>query len=111
VIAADPVVPLADFERATGWDLKPEGACRGDVCIPLARPAGGLVDLREVGPALHMPVLHDGSARLWALGPAAGPVLASAAAPDFTLPDRRGGEFSLSSLRGRKVAVVAWAPW
>lgn len=32
-------------------------------------------------------------------------------APDFTLPDWQGREFRLSSLRGRRVLVVAWASW
>ena len=23
------------FAVGTGWDIKPEGACKGDVCVPL----------------------------------------------------------------------------
>lgn len=104
-------VPALEFERQTGWELKPEGACRGDVCIPLPAPPGGLVDLAQLAESLRMPLVHDAEAGLWALGPQAGPVLDSALAPDFTLPDRRGGSVSLGELRGRKVLVVAWAPW
>ena len=105
------MVPVAEFERQTGWELKPEGACRGDLCIPLPAPVDGEVDLRLVAERLGMPLLHDQEAGLWALGPAAGTVLADAVAPDFTLPDWRGGEFRLGSLRGRKVLILAWAPW
>jgi hypothetical protein len=111
VVTPQPFVSTLDFERATGWELKPEGACRGEVCIPLRRPESGVVDLREVHAALRMPLVHDDIAALWALGPAAGAVMESAEAPDFTLPERQGGDLTLSSLRGRKVAVVAWAPW
>lgn len=111
MVTPEPLVSTAEFEHATGWELKPEGACRGQVCIPLARPASETVDLREIAAALLMPLVHDAQARLWALGPAAGAPLGDARAPDFTLPDRRGGDVSLSTLRGRKVAVVAWAPW
>ena len=106
-----PVLPVAEFERRTGWELKPEGACRGNLCVPLPAPDGGEVDLRQVAERLNMPLLHDREAGLWALGPAAGPVLAEPAAPDFTLPDWRGEDFRLSSLRGQKVLILAWAPW
>jgi len=111
VIASSPDVSVAEFERHTGWELKPEGACRGDVCIPLARPAGDRLDLREVSRKLGMPLVEDREVGLWALGPAAGPAITDAKAPDFTLPEWRGGDFSLASLRGTKVLIVAWAPW
>ena len=38
-------------------------------------------------------------------------VLTSAEAPDLLLPDWKGVEFALRSLRGRKVLLVAWASW
>jgi peroxiredoxin len=51
--------------------------------------------------------------RLWALGPAAigSRALASAEAPDLRLPNLDGNLFSLSSLRGQKVLLYAWAPY
>src|SRR5205823_364320 len=49
---------------------------------------------------------------LWALGPeSGGHVLASAELPDIVLPDRRGRDFALRSLRGSKVLMVLWASW
>ena len=40
-------VPLSEFESASGWSLKPQGACRGDVCVPLPADAvqDGVVDV------------------------------------------------------------------
>lgn len=107
-----------EFENGTGWALRPEGACRGEVCVPLTDPAGpdtdtDTVDVAALARRLGMPLVHDPDAGLWALGPAApgGQVLVSAQAPELTLPDLDGVEFALSSLRGRKVVLVAWAPY
>jgi len=100
-----------EFERRTGWALKPEGACKGDLCVPLPAGDGRTLDAPVVAERLGMPLVHDPAHDLWALGPESGRVLASAEAPDFTLPDWRGEPFTLSELRGRKVVLVAWAPW
>lgn len=104
------------FARQTGWTLKPEGACRGDVCVPLpddARVEGGQVAVPVVAERLRMPLLHDESHGVWSLGPASvtGRALATAEAPELTLPGLDGDLFSLSSLRGQKVLLVAWASW
>jgi hypothetical protein len=100
-----------DFERRTGWALKPEGACKGDRCVPL--PAGAdRFDARTLADRLGMPIVGDEATGLWSLGPEAGErALASAEAPDFTLPDPEGRPFRLSSLRGTKTVLVAWASW
>jgi peroxiredoxin len=110
-------VDPAAFESATGWAIKAEGACRGDVCVPLpdkARGADGRLDVRVVADRLGMPIVRDEEHGLWALGPettVTGRVLASAQAPELELPDLDGNAFRLSSLRGKKVVLVAWASW
>jgi peroxiredoxin len=40
-----------------------------------------------------------------------GRALVSAEAPELVLDDLEGREFRLSSLRGQKVVLVAWAPY
>jgi hypothetical protein len=111
MILGAPVVDAAELARRTGWRLKPEGLCRGDVCVPLPQTGGSPLEAGLVAERLGMPLVRDEAAGLWALGPEAGRTLTSAEAPDFTLPDWQGRDFTLSSLRGRKVLIVAWAPW
>jgi hypothetical protein len=108
--------PVAFAER-TGWEIKPEGACRAEVCVPLpagARTASGRLDVKVVAERLGMPLVHDEAHGLWALGPETavnGRALPSAVAPELVLPDAEGNEFRLSSLRGQKVVLAAWASW
>ncbi len=108
------ISPASLLER-TGWEIKPEGACKDDRCVPL--PAGtlnssGMVDLEVFARQMNMPLVQDRETKFLALGPAAGgKALESASAPDFTLPDISGKPFTLSSLRGTKVLLVAWASW
>jgi len=102
----------AEFEQRTGWAIKPEGACKGELCVPLPPMQRGTFDVRVLAECLHMPLIHDASSGLWCLGPqAGGRALASTSAPDLTLPDWRGHEFDVRSLRGMKVLLVAWASW
>jgi len=60
-----------------------------------------------------LPLLHDDDHDLWALGPATamGRALSSAEAADPELIDRAGNTFRLSTLRGRKVVLTAWASY
>ena len=106
-------VPRSEFEAGTGWRLKAEGACQGDVCIPLSQPAGDPVDVARVARDIGMPLVAAPEYGLWALGPASigSRALASAEAADPGLPDLTGKEFRLSSLRGQKVLLYAWAPY
>ena len=110
-------VDVSDFEARTGWDVKAQGLCQGDVCLPLPPEAvaDGVLDVEAVAEHAGIPLVADEAHGLWALGPATavtGRALASAHAPELELPDIRTGElFRLSSLRGQKVLLLAWASW
>ena len=108
-------VTIEAFADATGWDPKPEGLCRGEVCVPSpgVRRDDGTVDVALAAERLGMPLVHDAEAGVWALGPGTttGRVLSTAIAPDPELIDRHGEPFRLSSLHGRKVLLVAWASY
>jgi hypothetical protein len=104
-------VDEAAFAAGTGWQIKAEGACRFDTCVPLD---GGPFDVADVARRLGMAIVHDEAAGLWAIGPESlgGRALTSAEAPDLSLPDvLTGDEVRLSSLRGTKVVLAAWAPY
>ncbi|MBV6699813.1 TlpA disulfide reductase family protein [Kitasatospora aureofaciens] len=112
----------ADVERALGFTRKPQGWCRGEICIPAAAVARiedasagvGLLDVTAFAELLGRPVATEPAARVLALGASAADrsaALAAGDAPDFTLPDADGVEHSLGELRGRKVALVFWASW
>src|SRR5437867_12306224 len=98
--------------RRTGWEIRPEGACKADRCVSLPEPPGSFVDVRVLAERLGMALVHDDEHRIWALGPeSGGPTLLSAELPEIELPDRHGRPFSLRSLRGTKMLLVAWASW
>lgn len=107
-LSVDPV----EFERRTGWALKPEGACKEDRCVPLPPGAWQQPDARVLAERLGMPLVADNEAGPWALGPeAGGRALTTAVAPPLELPDWRGQTLRLEHLRGQKVLLVAWASW
>ena len=112
MIFESPVVRAEELERVTGWRLKAEGLCREDRCVQFTARDAGRIPLADVATALSAPLVHDERHALWALGAeSGGHALTTATAPDFELPDVDGRPFRLSSLRGKKVLLVAWASW
>ena len=118
-VAGDSVRVAPDVLRdATGWTLKPEGLCQGDVCIPVhdraALAGADGVDLAGFAKALGRPLALDVAERAAALGEAASERsarLATLEAPDFRLPDLHGRMHTLSEHRGKKVLLIAYASW
>ncbi len=114
MITTELIVDPTAFAQQTGWEAKPQGMCRGEVCLPApeALRDNGRVDVEAAAATLGMALVHDEQHGLWALGPAAGGrALTTAVAADPLLADRDGAPFRLSSLRGRKVVLVSWASW
>jgi AhpC/TSA family len=110
----------SDLERVSGWVHKPEGFCRGEVCVPAPHArknefaAGGRFNLAALAGLLGQPSVADETHHVWCIGEAAAErkrALTSLDAPDFTLPDLDGKMHSLSQYRGKKVFVASWASW
>lgn len=110
----------SEAEALSGWALKPEGLCRGEVCLPV--PAGRTeefvrddqINLAAFWRRLDKPLAHSRDGEVWAFGDGAddrGASLSSLEAPDFTLPDLQGREHSLADYRGKKVFLATWASW
>ncbi len=113
-----------ELRRASGFILKPEGACLDEWCVPIPdarhesfiRHEGGVryVNLSELARELHQPTLRDATHSIWVFGtrPATRMKLhATFEAPNFTLPDWKGKTRSLTEFRGRKVLLLTWASW
>jgi hypothetical protein len=117
IIAADRLEAVSgdEFGADTGWLPKPEGLCRGEICVPApgALRDDGSIDVLVAAARLGMPVVRDDPHGVVAVGPgtSTGHTLSTAVAPDPELIDREGNPFRLSSLHGRKVLLVAWASY
>ena len=101
-----------------GWELRAEGLCRGDVCVPV-RDRAALVsddglDLEALAALLDRPLVLDMAEGAAALGVAASERAAAMTdleAPDFTLPDLSGRMHSLRDHLGKKVLLIVYASW
>jgi hypothetical protein len=105
-----------DLRRVNDFELKPQGACRADVCIPIPKTMvrGAYFNLTAFAARLGQAIVADAGARVWSLGEiplVRGSFLASRMAPDVAVPDRQGRTVHLSDFRGKKVLLVTWASW
>ncbi|MCY4069356.1 MAG: redoxin domain-containing protein [Acidimicrobiaceae bacterium] len=113
---------LDELPAATGWQMKPEGACLGELCVPLPESKraewtvdtedGAWLNYSEFADMIGQKQAHDGD--VWSLSSVpevrrSG--LESAIAPDFEVAERNGDTLRLSDLRGRKVVLFTWSSW
>jgi len=121
-ISTDPKQPDAlwiqktDLPRTNGFELKPQGACREDICIPVPKTMtrGAYFNLTAFAGRVGQRVVADAPARVWSFGEipvVRGAYLESRMAPDFSVPDRKGRQVKLSHFLGKKVLLVTWASW
>jgi hypothetical protein len=111
-------VSPAQLQELTGWELKPEGLCRGDVCVPTrGRPEveiDGVVDLALVADLLGQPFVLDDDKSVAVLGTSVAmrtQQLRDANVGDLVLRDFDGKDVVWSSIGRKKKLLVAWASW
>jgi hypothetical protein len=112
------LVDAARLPDALGWELKPEGLCRDDICVPVRDQAtlfvDDRVDVARVAAALGRPAVVDGDARVVSVALPAEErrrALDALVAPSFELADLDGTTHHLEEWRGRKKLLVVFASW
>jgi hypothetical protein len=103
---------------AMGWEWKPEGLCRGSVCVPVRDRSrvlvGDRLDVGAVAGALGLLAVVDAQVGIAALSLPAEmrtEAIREHRAPDFALKDLDGVEHHLEEWRGSKKLLVAFASW
>lgn len=101
-----------DLASVTGWELKPEGLCRGPVCVPFKSDTE-LVDLNAFAQALGRSFVFDAEGEVAAI---AGDPMGSqgglkASIDELELPNVDGETIRMSDFAGRKRLLIAWASW
>ena len=114
VEAGDLWIKPADLPRINEFVIKPQGACREDICIPLpkALKRNGWINLCGFARKLKQSVVNEGS--VWSFGELPllrNGFLESRVAPDFAIKDRAGKTVRLTDFRGRKILLLSWASW
>ena len=109
-----------DLERVNGFQLKPQGACHENTCIPLADGVlvdeGGSTwfDLTAFADQMDQPYVADIDLGVWSFAEVPSKresMLVDALAPEFEVKDRQGRVVSKDSLKGKKAMIVTWASW
>ena len=111
-------ISTESLKESLGWELRPEGLCRGDMCVPVEKDAelihNSEIDLAACAKLLRLSIASDTDEKAAFVG--AGALERSAArssleAPNFTLPDLNGRPHTLSSYRNNKVILIVYASW
>ena len=104
----------SDLPKVNGFEVKPQGACRADVCIPIAKTLKQGEWFNLSGFAHKLKQAEVSEASVWSYGEIqtlSNAFVESRMAPDFAVPDRAGKVVHLSDFRGKKVLIVTWASW
>ena len=114
----EPYLNARSIENVLDWEMKPEGLCKNDVCIPLNNKVQvsdeGLLNVTDVANLVGHPTLVDSTLGIVTIGKSReirSKALKDRIAPDFTLTDISGVDRSLSDWAGKKRLLVAFSSW
>ena len=117
-IDGEPYVTSTDVEKVLGWQVKPEGLCKGDVCIPIndriSSGENSSLSLKDAATLAGQPSLSTPEAGIITIGQPndiRSKALKDRIAPDFTLPDISEIDRALSDWSGKKRLLVAFSSW
>src|SRR3954471_13101147 len=114
-VASTSALSAADLLAVTGYELKPQGLCRDDICVPAPGLHGGAgIDLRVAAALLQRPLAVDeetGDAALAAPVAARGESVVGGSVADLVLSDLDGNAVAWSTIGRKKKVMVSWASW
>jgi hypothetical protein len=109
-----------DLPSVNGFELKPQGACYADMCVPMnehllvERGGKQWFDLAAFADLLGQPYVVDKDANVWSFAeiPARSEsMMVDGMAPDFEVIDRAGKVIRMTDLKGKKALIVTWSSW
>jgi hypothetical protein len=111
-----------DLTRINGFELKPQGVCFEDLCIPLKDHSPLLkqetgqqwFDLAAFADTLEQPYVNDADNSVWSFGEIPDKrqsMRNDAMAPDFEIVDREGKVIRMSDYKGKKALIITWSSW
>lgn len=109
-----------DLNLVNGFELKPEGACYKDMCIPMnddllvEQDGRQWFNLSAFADLLGQSYVVDKEAGVWSFAeiPARREsMMIDAMAPEFEITDRQGKVIRMTDLKGKKALIVTWSSW
>lgn len=109
-----------DLPSINGFELKPEGACYNDLCIPLTHDLVSEQDgeqwfnVTALATLLEQPWVADTDSSVWSFAEIPlkrESTMVDAMAPDFEVTDRKGNVIRMADLKGKKALIVTWSSW
>ena len=114
------LIDPAELPAVNGFEVKPEGACYKDMCIPMndnlliEQDNRQWFNLSAFAEILGQSYVVDRDADVWSFAeiPAKREsMMVDAMAPEFELNDRQGNVVRMSDLKGKKALIVTWSSW
>jgi len=116
----DLLIRPEDLPAVNGFEVKPEGACFADLCIPIKddllveQNGRQWFNLTAFANLLEQQYVADLESRVWSFAeiPAKREnMMVNAMAPDFEIEDRQGNVIRMADLKGKKALIVTWSSW